>query len=109
MRKFRVALTGDFLDESGSIAYGDIGLQILTSKPYVEHHLLTEQAPPQGDKGYWSRVYALEVTADQIQGVNGLIVLRPWLKRHAFSRGAEDLVAIGRSGAGYDKIDLDAC
>ncbi len=26
MRVFRVALTGDFLDETGAVAYGDIGL-----------------------------------------------------------------------------------
>jgi phosphoglycerate dehydrogenase-like enzyme len=36
-------------------------------------------------------------------------VLRPWVKRSTFASGAGELVVIGRSGAGYDKIDLAAC
>ena len=32
MRVFRVALTGDFLDETGAVAYGDIGLDRLASQ-----------------------------------------------------------------------------
>ena len=38
-----------------------------------------------------------------------MVVLRPWVKRSTFANGREDLVVIGRSGAGYDKIDLAAC
>ena len=41
--------------------------------------------------------------------MNGLVVLRPHVSRATFAEGAEDLVVIGRSGAGYDKIDLAAC
>ena len=59
--------------------------------------------------GYWSRLYSLEITPDHIQEIDGLVVLRPWVKRSTFARGAGDLVVIGRSGAGYDKIDLRAC
>ena len=33
MRIFRIALTGDFLDESGEVAYGDIGLARLEAAP----------------------------------------------------------------------------
>ncbi len=106
---FRVALTGDFLDEAGKPAHGDVGLSIFESTPFVEFHFLTEQSPTRGDATYWQRFYSLEVTADQIAGVDGLIVLRPWLRRTAFRDGARDLVVVGRSGAGYDKIDLDAC
>ena len=106
---FRVALTGDFLNESGAVAYGDDGLSRLDGCPYVRRHFVTELAPKPGDAAYWSRLYALEVTADHIQGVDGLVVLRPWVKRSTFAKGADDLVVIGRSGAGYDKIDLSAC
>jgi phosphoglycerate dehydrogenase-like enzyme len=49
----------------------------------------------------------MEVTADQLRDADGLVVLRPWIKRHALA-GAGDLVVIGRSGAGYDKIDVAA-
>src|SRR5207302_4749366 len=33
----------------------------------------------------------------------------PYVRRATFARGAADLVVIGRSGAGYDKIDVAAC
>ena len=46
---------------------------------------------------------------EHIRGIDGLVVLRPWVKRSTFAEGAADLVVIGRSGAGYDKIDLAAC
>jgi phosphoglycerate dehydrogenase-like enzyme len=109
LRIFRVALTGDFLNDSGALAYGDAGLSRLAAAPYVLHHFLADLAPRPGDPGFWSRLYSLEIRAQHIQDVDGLIVLRPWVKRSAFADGAERLVVIGRSGAGYDKIDLAAC
>jgi phosphoglycerate dehydrogenase-like enzyme len=104
-----VALTGDFLDERGASAYGDVGLPLLQSKPYIRHRFLTEQAPRPNDSSYWQEFYRLEVTAEQIADTDGLVVLRPWVKRSTFGGGANDLVVIGRSGAGYDKIDVAAC
>src|SRR5262249_49910111 len=68
-----------------------------------------EQAPRPGDTGYWQRFYSLEVAPEQIAGIDGLVVVRPWVTRGTFRDGATDLVVIGRSGAGYDKIDLTAC
>ncbi|MBI3467125.1 MAG: dehydrogenase, partial [Planctomycetes bacterium] len=109
MRMFRVALTGDFLNEHGTSPYGDLGLPLLEGVPHVQYHFLTEQAPRANDTGYWDRLYSLEVTPEQIANVEGLIVLRPWVNRQAFAQGAENLVVIGRSGAGYDKVDLEAC
>ncbi|MBI3469473.1 MAG: dehydrogenase [Planctomycetes bacterium] len=109
MQTFRIALTGDFLDESGKSAYGDIGLSALGGIPYLQYHFLTDQAPVQGDSAYWIRLYSMEVMAAHIAGINGLVVLRPWVKRAVFLSGATDLVVIGRSGAGYDKIDVTAC
>jgi phosphoglycerate dehydrogenase-like enzyme len=107
VRAFHVAFTGDFLDENGVSAYGDIGLPLL-KEPYVQVSFLKDQTPLPGDRGYWDRFYSLEVTPEHIQGANGLVVLRPWVKRGAFQNGAQDLVVIGRSGAGYDKIDVEA-
>jgi phosphoglycerate dehydrogenase-like enzyme len=109
MRIFRLALTGDFLDESGQPAYGDLGLRDLSSQPHVRYRFLTDLAPRADDSTYWSRLYSLEITSDHIRGIDGLIVLRPWVTRATFAAGADDLVVIGRSGAGYDKIDLGAC
>jgi phosphoglycerate dehydrogenase-like enzyme len=106
---FRVALTGDFLGEDGAPAYGDAGLDALRAAPFVRCHFLTDQAPRPGDRAYWERFYSLAVRPEHIAGIDGLVVLRPWVTRDTFARGAGDLVVIGRSGAGYDKIDVAAC
>jgi phosphoglycerate dehydrogenase-like enzyme len=109
VRIFHVALTGDFLDETGRPAYTDAGLDLLSSCPCLRFRYLTEQAPSPGDPGYWQRFYSLQVTPEQLAGVNGLVILRPWLKRETLASAAQDLVVVGRSGAGYDKIDVSAC
>jgi phosphoglycerate dehydrogenase-like enzyme len=109
VRIFRIALTGDFLDESGGVAYGDAGLGLFEGRPEVRWRFVTDLAPRPGDASYWSRLYSLEVAPEHIRDVDGLVVLRPWVKRSAFAERAGDLVVIGRSGAGYDKIDLAAC
>ncbi|MBI5761693.1 MAG: hypothetical protein HZA46_24550, partial [Planctomycetales bacterium] len=109
MPTFRIALTGDFLNEHGSSAYGDLQLGPLDEAAYISYRFLAEQSPTRDDPSYWNRFYSLEVTAKQLDGVHGLVVLRPWVKRAAFIEGDCDLVVIGRSGAGYDKIDVEAC
>jgi phosphoglycerate dehydrogenase-like enzyme len=109
MQPFRVALTGDFLNEQGTSAYGDIGVGLFADAPYVQYHFIEDHAPDGNDESYWDRLYSLEVTADHIHEVDGLIVLRPYVKATTFSRGADTLTVIGRSGAGYDKINLPAC
>jgi phosphoglycerate dehydrogenase-like enzyme len=109
MREFRVALTGDFLGADGRPVYGDPGLAELGRAPYVQAHFVTDLAPRPGDESYWSRLYSLEVRPEHIARVDGLIVLRPWVKAATLAAGGGRLVVIGRSGAGYDKIDLAAC
>jgi phosphoglycerate dehydrogenase-like enzyme len=109
VRTFHVVFTGDFLDETGRPAYGDAGLDLLASAPFVKYRFLAEQAPRPGDDDYWRRFYSLEVTAEQLAGANGLVVLRPQVRRSALAAAAGELVVIGRSGAGYDKIDVAAC
>jgi len=106
---FRIAITGDFLNHAGKGAYGDVGLSILQSEPGMQVHFLLDQAPRKDDPAYWERFYSMQVKPEHITGIDGLIVLRPWVQRSTFARGADDLVVIGRSGAGYDKIDLSAC
>jgi phosphoglycerate dehydrogenase-like enzyme len=109
MQSFRIAFTGDFLNEDGGSAYGDIGLSLLDSAPQVRYRFLTDQAPAKGDRDYYRRFYSLKVEAAHIADIDGLVVLRPWVQRSTFAQGAGDLVVIGRSGVGYDKIDLAAC
>jgi phosphoglycerate dehydrogenase-like enzyme len=109
LRLFQVALTGDFLNAQGEVPYGDIGLSQIRACPHLRYRFIDELAPTAGDDSYWSRLYSLEVSADHLRDVHGLIVLRAWVKRSTFQSGVENLVVIGRSGAGYDKIDLAAC
>lgn len=109
MAVFRVFYTGDYLDEKGQLAYPCVDLSLLTSIPYIRVGFLLEQKPSSDDPSYWDRLYSLEVEPKHVAEANGLIVLRPWVKATAFAQGAENLVVIGRAGAGYDKIDLAAC
>src|SRR5438034_8550710 len=108
-RVFRVALTGDFLDEHGACAYGDAGLPLLDAAPFITYRFFTDLSPRPGDADYWKRFYTLQLGAEHIAGIDGLVVLRPWITRAVFENGAGDLVVIGRSGAGYDKVDVAAC
>src|SRR2546422_9981760 len=100
---FRIAITGDFLNQAGQSAYGDVGLSMLRSEPGIGVDFLLDQAPREGNPAYWERFYSMQVKPEHLAGIDGLIVLRPWVQRSTFARGAEDLVVIGRSGAGYDK------
>ena len=72
-------------------------------------HFITDLAPRANDPDYWSRLYSLEVRPEHIADVDGLVVLAALGEEEHVCRGCGDLVVIGRSGAGYDKIDLDAC
>lgn len=109
MRRFRIAYSGDFLNADGVAAYGDMGLPLLSGKPFIEHRFLMDLAPRAGDAEYWNRLYSMEIMPEHVANTDGLVVLRPWVKRNTFAKGAGDLVVIGRSGAGYDKVDVAAC
>ncbi|MBI3411075.1 MAG: dehydrogenase [Planctomycetes bacterium] len=109
MRKFRIAYTGDFLNAHGAPAYGDMGLPLLEDKSYIEHRFLTDLAPRPGDAAYWNRLYSMQIKPEHIANTDGLVVLRPWVKRSTFANSGGDLVVIGRSGAGFDKVDVAAC
>jgi len=109
MKTFTVRYTGDYLNEAGEVLYGDISEALLQSVAYVRCGFLTDQKPQAGEPDYWDRLYSLEIKPQHVAQSNGIIIFRPWVKASAFAEGAENLVAIGRAGAGYDKIDLDAC
>jgi hypothetical protein len=77
VRTFRIAITGDFLNEEGRPAYGSAELPRLDEAAHVRYRFLMEHAPRRGDPGYWERFYSMVVTAEQIRDVDGLVVLRP--------------------------------
>jgi phosphoglycerate dehydrogenase-like enzyme len=109
MHAFRLFYTGDYLDESGQLTVPDIATDLFESSPWIHVDFLRDQSPQPGQKNYWDRLYSLELEPPHLAQANGIIIFRPWVKRSAFAAGAENLVAIGRAGVGYDKIDLAAC
>jgi phosphoglycerate dehydrogenase-like enzyme len=93
-KKFTVALTGDFFDAKGEPKYRDLGLSVFDGQPQIERKTFAEHRPVIG--------------ADQLDGTNGVIVLTPKVTGETVSR-AENLLAVGRFGVGYDSVDVAAC
>jgi len=91
---FRVALTADFSHADGSPRYADCGLGIFVGQPHVEVSRFSRHEP--------------EIAADQLRGVNGVIVLTPRVTRASLAE-SESLLAVGRFGVGYDGVDVGAC
>jgi phosphoglycerate dehydrogenase-like enzyme len=90
---FRIALTADFYNADGSPKFPDLGLSVLephahiSQKPFAEHQK--------------------EIGPDQIGDANGVIVLTPAVTGKTVSN-AENLLAVGRFGVGYDAADVVA-
>ena len=108
MQTFKLVITGDFLKADGTSAYGDLGFGAMESCPYIDMHYTKDHMPRANDQTYWDNLYSMEVKPEHVQGMDGLIVLRPYIRPHMFE-GADNLTIIGRSGAGYDKINVQAC
>ena len=109
MHSFQLAITGDSLNEHGVDACGGLPLNLLDSARHVEYRFLLDQAPQPGDREYWQQFYSMEVSPVHLADLDGLVVLRPWVKRQALEAARDRLVVIGRSGAGYDKVDVAGC
>jgi phosphoglycerate dehydrogenase-like enzyme len=109
MPAFKLFFTGDYLDQTGKVKVGDIGLDAFSTTGYIETEFLRDQQPTPGDGTYWERLYSLEITPEHIAKANGIVIFRPWVKSSAFVNGASNLVVLARAGAGYDKIDIPAC
>jgi phosphoglycerate dehydrogenase-like enzyme len=93
-RTFRVALTGDFYNASGETPFKDMGLSVLDGDAHMEYFPFREHRP--------------EIGADQIGDANAVIVLASAVTRESLANAA-NLLAIGRFGVGYEKVDVAAC
>ena len=93
-RTFRVALTGDFYNDAGETPFKDMGLAVLDALPQFDYFPLSERRPVIG--------------ADQLREANAVVVLTPAVTRESVAQ-AENLLAIGRFGVGYEKVDVAAC
>src|ERR1700736_1240362 len=66
MRKFQLRFTGDYLDQNGNVAYGDIGRAALSKCAWIEIGFLSDQKPE--GESYWDRLYSLEIKASSPSG-----------------------------------------
>lgn len=109
MQPFIVNYTGDYLNERGEVGVGDIALDRYRDHAAIATGFLRDQSPAPGETGYWDRLYSLRIEPHHVAASNGIVIFRPWVPASAFAAGADNLVVIGRAGAGIDKIDLAAC
>jgi phosphoglycerate dehydrogenase-like enzyme len=93
-KTFRIALTSDFYNQVGETPFKDMGLSVLDAQPQIAYFPLKEHRP--------------QIEPDQIGDANALIVLTPAVTRETLSK-PENLLAIGRFGVGYEKVDVAAC
>ena len=93
-RVFRVALTGDFHRPDGTPLYRDFGLSVLQAQSGIQYRAFEK--------------HLLEIDPAQIGDAQAVIVLGPRVTARSISR-AENLLAIGRFGVGYDSVDVEAC
>jgi phosphoglycerate dehydrogenase-like enzyme len=94
LNKFHVALTADFFTPGGEPKFADLGLSVFDGQPQIHRTSFAEHRP--------------QIAADQLAGANGIIVLTPAVTRETVSE-ADDLLAVGRFGVGYDNVDVAAC
>jgi phosphoglycerate dehydrogenase-like enzyme len=93
-RTFRVVFTGDFYRADGSPLLNNINPGWYDAYDDIEAVAFNEHRPAIG--------------ADQLGDAQGVVVLTPAVTKQSVSNG-EDLLAVGRFGVGYDKVDVQAC
>jgi phosphoglycerate dehydrogenase-like enzyme len=93
-RRFRVALTADFLGPDGRALYRDLGLDLFDRYSHIECRSFPE--------------HRAEIAPEQLRDAQGVIVLTPAVTARSVAE-ARDLIAIGRFGVGYDAVDVAAC
>jgi phosphoglycerate dehydrogenase-like enzyme len=94
LSKFQVAFTADFYNADGKPRFADLGLSVFDRQPRIQVTSFAEHRPIIG--------------ADQLAGVNGVIVLTPAVTPETVA-SADQLLAVGRFGVGYDAVDVAAC
>jgi phosphoglycerate dehydrogenase-like enzyme len=93
MARFRVGITRDFLKPDGSLAFPEIGTDVL-DEAGVPWEFLTG--------------HGTELEAAWVRDFDALLVLAPRVSAETL-RGNARLAVIARFGVGYDNIDVPAC
>ena len=93
MARFRVVLSGDFLNEDGGPALPEFDLSPLHDHPDIDVEVLEARD---------------EIGPDQVAEADALILLKPRITARSF-HPERRLALIARFGVGYDNVDLAAC
>jgi phosphoglycerate dehydrogenase-like enzyme len=91
---FRIVLTADFYDETGTPRYCDLGLDTFRN----HDHIVTSRFLDHRDV----------IAPDQLAGSHAALVLTPRVTAESLA-SCDDLLAISRFGVGYDSVDVKAC
>src|SRR6266404_3062808 len=107
---FEVFYSGDYLDKAGKVPDGwYCGEDLLQTAPYVRRGFFMDQSPFSMGEAYGQKLYSMQMEPHHVEGADGIVIIRPYVRQATFEQGAERLVVIGRAGVGTDKIDLVAC
>jgi phosphoglycerate dehydrogenase-like enzyme len=109
MKNFEVLFSGDHLNGEGKVAAGYLGEDLLATAPHVRWNFILEQSPMKLGEAYREQLYRTQLEPQHVAAADGIVIIRPHVRRSAFANGAERLTVIGRAGVGTDKIDLAAC
>ncbi len=93
-RAFRIAFTRDFYLHDGTPKFREFGLDVLDGQQHIQLSTFDEHRP--------------QISPEQLDGVQGVIVLTPTVAAESLS-ASDDLLAIGRFGVGYDTVNVHAC
>ena len=91
---FDVAITADFYHADGQPKYNDFGLDVFEQSSQINHRPFTS--------------HESKIAPQQLQGVNGVLVLTPRVDIESLADAGE-LLIVSRFGVGYDSVDVDAC
>ncbi|MDQ6672040.1 MAG: dehydrogenase [Chloroflexota bacterium] len=97
---FRVGLTRDFLKPDGSLAFQNIGLDVLEGAPGITWDFLPPLSEP--------TLAPSELQALQVRDYDALLVLGARVSSATLA-GNDRLVLVARFGVGYDNVDVPAC
>jgi phosphoglycerate dehydrogenase-like enzyme len=90
----RLGITSDFLNPDGTLGFGDIGLDLLTSDVRIQREFLPN--------------HGAELPPEVANQFDALLVLAPTITASTL-RDCRRLTIVARFGVGYDSVDVPAC
>jgi phosphoglycerate dehydrogenase-like enzyme len=98
--RFRIGLTGDFVDAAGRLAFPDIGLHVLDAPSGSTQARLVEWEFIEGDPP--------EIGPELAARYDAIVALRPRFTARTVSGHGRRLALVARFGVGYDRVDVGA-